>query len=239
MEASSVASRCFVVIPAYREEGRIGPTVAGVRRYCPNVIVVDDGSDDRTAEEAAGAGAEVLRHERNMGKGATVDDGISLARSKGCEVLVTMDGDGQHAPSDLLSFFEAYARDMTPVLVGNRMGDPRSMPLVRKLTNWFMSWLLSRRMGQWVPDTQCGYRLYKSSVLEGVPLRSGGFAADSEILLVLAEKGAKIGAVPIQVIYRDEKSKIRPIRDTVRFFSMLRRYDRELRNGKTGGSRCP
>ena len=232
MNVSPVAARCMVVIPAYREAGRVGPTVTGVRRFCPNVVVVDDGSGDKTAEEAASAGAEVIRHERNMGKGASLDDGIRHARSKGYEVVVTMDGDGQHAPSDLPAFMDAYAQGHAPVLVGNRMANPKSMPLIRKLTNWFMSWLLSRRMSQWVPDTQCGYRLYACAVLDGVSVRSGGFAADSEILLALAEKGVRMGAVPIEVIYRDEKSKIRPFRDTIRFFRMLRRYDVDARTRK-------
>ena len=107
------------------------------------------------------------------------------------------------------------------------MNDPETMPLVRRLTNRFMSWLLSRRIGQNVPDTQSGYRLYRCDVIPSGPCNSDRFAAESEILLYFGEKKIRIGAVPIKVIYRDEKSKINPLRDTVRFFEMLRSYDRK------------
>jgi hypothetical protein len=100
------------------------------------------------------------------------------------------------------------------------------MPINRLLTNRFMSWLLSRKMGQRVPDTQCGYRLMRLNALPETPTASQRFAAESEVLLDLSSRGVKIGSVPIQVIYRDEKSKIRPFRDTIRFFRMLREYDR-------------
>jgi len=224
MDQATDGIRCCAVIPAFNEGGRIGATVKGVLGYCPWVLVVDDGSADATAAEAEAAGAQVLRHVKNQGKGASLDDGIRQAVNQGTEVILTMDGDGQHAPEDIPAFLDAYRRTGVGVLVGNRMADPRTMPLVRRLTNRFMSWLLSRQMGQRVPDTQCGYRLYRADVIGGVSLKSGGFAAESEVLLVLAERGVRMGAVPIRVIYGDEKSKIRPIRDTLRFFKMLRAH---------------
>jgi hypothetical protein len=92
------------------------------------------------------------------------------------------------------------------------------------MTNRFMSWLLSRKMKQYVPDTQSGYRLYRCDALEGVAVGSERFAAESEILLALAARGVRMESVPIRVIYRDEKSKINPFRDTLRFFEMLARY---------------
>lgn len=217
---------CCVIVPAYREEKRIGDVVRGILRHCPSVLVIDDGSDDRTAEEARLAGAEVIRHQENRGKGAALNTGFERARQMGCEFVITVDGDGQHDPSDLPAFIDAYRRTGTPVLVGNRMDRTETMPWNRLLTNRFMSWLLSRKMGQYVPDTQCGYRLLRTDVLPQMPTASQRFAAESEVLLQLSERGVTIGSVPIKVIYRDEKSKIRPMRDTVRFFSMLHRHDR-------------
>jgi len=215
-----------VVIPGYMEAGRIGAVVHGVKRHCRNIVVVDDGSTDDTSSEAKDAGAEVIRHTVNKGKGLSLDAGFRYARNHGFEFVITLDADGQHDPGDIPGFLEAYASGIMQVYVGNRMADPAGMPLVRRLTNLFMSWLLSRKMGQWVPDTQCGYRLYRCDILDGVSLESARFAAESEILLYLAARGVKIGAVPIKVIYRDEKSKIHPVRDTMRFISMMRRYQK-------------
>jgi glycosyltransferase involved in cell wall biosynthesis len=215
-----------VIIPGYNEHGRIGKVVEGVKRHAEHIVVVDDGSKDDTGIEAGKAGAVVLRHEMNKGKGIALNTGFKYARDNGFEFVITMDADGQHAPEDIPAFVEAYGRNRTPVIVGSRMDRAEAMPLVRKLTNRFMSWLLSRKMGQRVPDTQSGYRLFRCDVIPDVPEESGRFAAESEALLMLAADGVKIGSVPIQVIYRDEKSKINPVKDTIRFFSMLRRHDR-------------
>jgi hypothetical protein len=107
------------------------------------------------------------------------------------------------------------------------MADPKGMPLARKLTNIFMSWYLGRQMGQHVPDTQSGFRLYAAQTLPFLATQSTRYAAESETLLRLAVNKIKIGSVPIKVIYRDEKSKINPLRDTVRFFRMVRRFRKE------------
>ncbi|OQA26086.1 MAG: Undecaprenyl-phosphate mannosyltransferase [Verrucomicrobia bacterium ADurb.Bin345] len=219
--------RVCVIIPAYREAARIGDVVREVRKSGLDVLVVDDGSPDNTSEVAREAGAVVVRQEPNRGKGVALNAGFQHARDNGYEAVVTMDADGQHAPSEVPKFIEAYVRTGIPVLVGNRMGTPGSMPLVRRWTNRFMSWLLSRVMGQYVPDTQCGFRLYRCDVIPFVSAQSERFAAESEILLHVAARGIRIGAVRITTIYADEKSKISPARDTVRFLGMLLKYRRE------------
>lgn len=215
-----------VIIPAFHEEKHIGPVVRDVREYCADVIVVDDGSSDRTAEEAAQAGATVLTHVQNQGKGAALQTGFDHARNHGFELAFTMDADGQHAPSDIPAFLQAYARTGSVVLVGNRMGHPTAMPRLRRWVNRFMSALLSRLMQQHVPDTQCGFRLYHRCAFptKAYDRASKRFAAESEILLRLALAGNKIGAVTIQTIYGNEKSKIHPLADTFRFVRLLRRF---------------
>jgi glycosyltransferase involved in cell wall biosynthesis len=227
----------FVLIPAYQEGCRIGAVVREVLPFCPRIVVVDDGSADDTAEVARAAGATVLVHAHNRGKGAALQTGFDYAREQGAAFVLTMDGDGQHAPADIPGFLEAFARGEAPVLVGNRMEDPRAMPFVRRMTNRFMSWMLSRKMGQRVPDTQNGFRLYRTDVL---PNMSGGdarFAAESEILLILSRRSVRIGSVPVRIIYGDERSKIRPVRDTLRFFRMLRAFDRKAAEGTYQGKR--
>ncbi len=214
----------MILIPAFNEERRIGDVVQAVRRQYPRVVVVDDGSGDRTAERAGQAGATVLKHDVNRGKGAALETGFAYARDHGHAFVLTMDADGQHAPGDIPAFLERFRQGGVDVIVGNRMAAASGMPLVRRVTNRFMSAILSRRMGQHVPDTQNGFRLYRTAVIPEAAQASQGFAAESEILLALSLHRVRIQSVPVHVIYGDEKSKIRPLRDTVRFFRMLRRF---------------
>jgi glycosyltransferase involved in cell wall biosynthesis len=224
---NDLAARGCVLIPAYKEEERIGTVVRDVLKQCPNVVVVDDGSPDKTADAARSAGAtEVLVQNPNRGKGAALNLGFKHAQEKGYEFVITMDGDGQHAADDIPAFIDAYYSGV-PVIIGNRMSHASNMPLVRRVTNRFMSWLISRKMGQSVPDTQNGFRLYKTAVIPEMQTEYQRFAAESEILLELAANGVKMGAVPIKVIYRDEKSRINPIKDTWRFFQMLRDWEKQ------------
>jgi glycosyltransferase involved in cell wall biosynthesis len=228
--------KCCIVIPAFREEKRIGAVVRECLEYCPDVVVVDDGSDDRTGQAAEAAGAHVVAQVQNQGKGEAIRRGIQYAAEHGFDLVITLDADGQHAPSDIPAFLAAHARTGARAIVGNRMGDTAAMPWIRRATNLFMSRLLSNAMRCHVPDTQCGYRLYEKSTF---PLfermkDTRGYAAESEILLRLTMEGVKIAAVTIQTIYGDETSKIHPLRDTFRFFRMLRRFKKMRRRLERG-----
>jgi glycosyltransferase involved in cell wall biosynthesis len=227
-----------VVIPAFCEEKKINNVVREVLNYIKNVIVVDDGSKDRTAEEANNAGAIVVKHSANLGKGMALITGFKWALEKKYGFIITMDADGQHSPADLKNFLETYQQLKCDVIIGNRMNNPQGMPLVRKLTNHFMSWYLSRLMGQIVPDTQNGYRLYSAKVLPIIAeSQSSRFAAESEVLLKLAVRGIRIESVPVTVIYSDEKSKINPIKDTIRFMKMIYRFKKMIK--EEAGSSMP
>lgn len=228
--AARQKQRCCVIVPGYNEAAHIRDVVTRIRRHVPDVVVVDDGSKDATSAEAREAGAAVVRHEVNRGKGVALSTGFAHARERGFDYVITMDADGQHAADDIPKFVEAYVRTGIPVLVGNRMSETGGMPFVRRCTNQFMSWLLSREMKQYVPDTQCGYRLYRSDVIPFVSAKSERFAAESETLLHVAERGIRIAAVPIATIYEDGRaSRINPVKDTLRFFGMLRKYRRGRR----------
>jgi len=207
----------------------VGRTVAAVLAQGIPAIVVDDGSDDATAEAAAAAGAIVVRHPENRGKGAALLTGFREARVRGFEAAVTIDADGQHDPAEIPKFIEAYERTGIPVLIGNRLWNPAGMPWIRRMTNRFMSWLLSREMGRYVPDTQCGYRLFRCDLIPHVETRAERFAAESEVLLHVAARGIPIDSVRIRTIYGDERSKINPVADTLRFYGMLRAHRRTRR----------
>ena len=215
-----------VLIPAFREKGRIGSVLRRVMDHVPDVVVIDDGSGDGTAAEAEALGVVLLQHRENKGKGMALNTGFAYAREQGFDVAITLDGDGQHNPDDVPRFLEAYRRTGIPILIGNRMKDTVRMPMVRRWTNRFMSWLLSRELRQFIPDTQCGFRLYACDILPNKPVQSERYAAESEILLHLADRGIRMDSVPVTTIYRDERSKINPLTDTIRFFKMLWRHRR-------------
>lgn len=218
-----------VIIPAYMEAGRIGEVVRQACGYAPMVIVVDDGSTDETSAEAQEAGAIVLRHEGNRGKGDALNTGFAYARERRLEFVITMDGDGQHDPTEIPKFVEAYRRTGIPVLIGNRMVDTGGMPWTRRVTNRLMSRLLSRTMDRYVPDTQCGFRLYRCDIIPFVSARSAHFAAESETLIHVTRRGIRIDMVRVRTIYHKRGSRIRPLSDAFRFFRMLWQVQKEKR----------
>jgi len=212
---------CAVVIPCLNEAARIGPLVSEVRKLLPTVIVVDDGSDDETGVIAAQAGAQVLRHAEPRGKGAAMNSGWQRALSLGFSWVLTMDGDGQHAPSDVPAFLHRTAKGQATLIVGNRLAAPQGMPWLRRQVNRWMSRRLTRLAGCDLLDTQCGFRLMNLEAWSKLQIQTSHFEAESELLLAFAAAGQKIDFVPIQVIYQDEESKINPVRDTWRWFRWL------------------
>ncbi|NCD32036.1 MAG: glycosyltransferase family 2 protein [Spartobacteria bacterium] len=218
-----------IVIPAYQEEEHIGAVIRCAKKYCDLIIVVDDGSTDQTRDVAEENGALLLRHAENFGKGAALSHGFKEAISLKCTAVITVDADGQHDPDEIPKFIEAYERTHIPVLIGNRMNDCKGMPLTRRCTNTIMSYYLSREMGQFVPDTQCGFRLYQCDILQFIAANAPRFAAESEILLHIAARHIRVDSVCVTTIYSGARSKIHPFRDTVRFFSMMREYKKRQR----------
>ncbi len=156
-----------VIIPAHNEAKAIGPLTASVRGLGYDVIVVDDGSSDGTGAVAASVGAVVLRTGQKSGKGNALRLGFGHALKKGYAAVVTMDGDGQHAPSDIHLFVACFQKTGAPIVNGNRMRDPAGMPFVRRVTNAFMSWVISSICRQQIKDTQCGFRLVSAEVVGG------------------------------------------------------------------------
>jgi len=214
-------SRLSVIIPAHNEAQTIGPLVEAVRALGYDCIVIDDGSEDKTFEVASQAQGVVLRTGGKSGKGNALKIGFDYAIKNGYEALIAMDGDGQHSPSDIAAFVNCYQNSHADIVTGNRMQNPQGMPLVRLITNRFMSWLISFFCHQNIPDTQCGYRLIKTKVLETIKLESSDFEIETEVLIKASKKKFKIASVGIQTIYRDEVSKIQPVRDTFRFIAYL------------------
>ena len=211
-----------ILIPAYNEEKNIGILVSKIKKQYSNVIVVDDGSNDRTSLYARQNGAVVLSHPICRGKGEALKTGFRYIVEKNIPAVVTMDGDGQHLVEDIPGFERAYRiHKRTSIWVGKRKMKSTKMSVIRRMTNISMSVVISVIAGQWIPDTQCGFRLIKKEVLSTVRLNTSHFETESELLIKASWKGFHISSVLISTIYDEEKSKIRPLQDTKRFFIML------------------
>jgi len=206
-----------VAIPAFRAEDTIGVVVGEVLALDLPVLVVDDGSPDRTAEVARRSGAEVVRLEVNSGKGTALRVALDAARERGWTWMVAMDADGQHAPSALASFRELAGSDHGVVVGARRLSVP-AMPWPRVCSNRLTTWLLSLQAGRPLWDSQCGYRMVRVEAALGADLpERGRFEWESEALVRIARKGWTVGRVDVPTIYGEETSHIRPWRDTMRF----------------------
>jgi len=215
-----------VLIPGYNESRTIGQVVSNTLKVVNDVIVVDDGSKDNTAQLAKDAGATVLKHEVNKGKGAALKTGFDYAVENGYDAAITMDSDGQHDPEDIPRFLNTLDSFKSGIIIGSRMNDITTMPAVRKCTNKLTSYVNSTIAHQRIDDSQSGFRLITTDVLRTIRLETDRFETESEILIKASKAGFKIISVPIKTIYGDEKSKIRPVKDT---YTFIRLFFRSLR----------
>ncbi len=208
-----------IVIPAYNEEKNIAELLNYFKNYPrEGIIVVDDGSRDKTSVIVERFGAILLKHKENLGKGMAHRTAFEYAIKNGFEGVITIDADGQHMPQEIENFIKE--KDSADILVGTRRMTLANMPLIRYFTNKVTSLTVSLIASQRVFDSQSGFRYISSEVLRKVPLRTGRFQTESEILIKAGRMGFKIGCVPISTVYREEKSYINPFIDTCRFIGL-------------------
>jgi len=209
-----------IVIPAYNEEKVIGDTIDKIAFDKRDIVVVDDGSSDGTSTIAKERGAVVLRHDTNLGKGRAHRTAFQYALKSGYDWIITMDADGQHNPDEIPLFIDALKRDKGDIIIGERRVSLASMPFVRFTVNLLTSFIVSILCGKRIKDSQSGFRAIKRDVLLNVPLSTNNFQTESEIIVKAVRMGYKAASVPISAIYRNEKSYINPIIDTLRFISL-------------------
>ena len=217
-------SRIIALIPAYQEAENIEDLVRRCKVYVADVVVIDDGSTDRTTELAQIAGAQVIRHEKNSGKGQAIRDGLEKMLSLGFEAAVLLDGDLQHLPEEIPLFIEKFKSSSASIILGDRTVNLRSMPTVRRITNQFMSSLISFLCGQRLPDSQCGFRLLSADAARLIlgECKTVNYDFETEMLVAASRAGQRIESVGITTVYRENAvSKIRPFRDTLRFIALL------------------
>lgn len=215
--------RTFAVIPAYNAGDPLSGVAEGAARRLgrERVVVVNDGSTDGATDRLRERGFHVEDHARNRGKGAALATGFRTALAGGADGVITLDADGQHDPAWIPGFLDA-AGD-ADIVVGSRMRDPGSMPWLRVAVNRFTSAVVSGLAGTRLTDSQSGFRWISARVLRRVPLESERFDAESEILIKAARLGFRIVEIPMPAVYGEERSKVHPFRDTLRFFRLVGR----------------
>lgn len=212
-----------VIIPAYNEESAIGALLEGVHRVLRKlgirgeVIVVDDGSTDATAEIARSKGVFVVPHGANKGYGASLKTGMERSRY---EILLIIDGDGTYFPEDIVTLLEGY--DGEDMIVGARDGQEASLPRLRRLAKRSLQALAGHFTGVRIPDLNSGMRLLKKDVvLEYLDLLPSGFSFTSTITLALLKNGRRVRFVPIRYLPRRDGSKFLPHRETLRILRQI------------------
>jgi glycosyltransferase involved in cell wall biosynthesis len=226
-QEASTAAQVVALIPAYQAAHLLTPVVAEAAKHLP-VVVVDDGSTDDTSGAAAAAGATVVRQEPNQGKGAALRRGLQWALERGHDAVLTLDADGQHDPTEIPKFLDAYAQRGADLIIGAR--DFGAMPPVRRLANTLGRAAFSWGMRVPIRDNQSGYRLISRRLAAAV-LESdeAGFEFEVEMIMTCLARGYALDWVPIRTIYGDEGSHIRPLHHVVHFLRMVREARRRTR----------
>jgi len=233
----------LAVVPAHDEEPRVAAVVQALVGQGLPVLVVDDGSSDRTGEAARAAGARVLSLRPNRGKGAALKAGFCVALDPGqaevdvdpplpvgvhWDAILTLDADGQHDPTEVPALIEAWRTTGADLVVGAR--DYDRMPPVRWFTNTLSRWLFSRALGERIPDNQSGYRLRSRRVAEAsLSSPEQGFAFEVEEIALCVGRGYKLAWVPVKTIYGTEVSDIKPWTHFVSFIRVTRRARARMR----------
>lgn len=227
-------ARIAALVPSLDVEHTIAGVVQGVREHVEHVLVVDDGSRDGTAREAESAGAEILRHEENRGKGAALRGGMERLKQNGFTHAFSVDGDGQHLPGEMPALLEVCRRDPAAIVVGaRRREEHQEVAGIRRFGNDFANWWVALAAGREFPDTQSGFRIYPIEPTLGLGTRTDHYEFESEVLILAARRGIGVRSCEVRVHYPppDELvshydpwvDTIRIIRTVVPFAARLRR----------------
>ena len=215
-----------VVIPAYNEAATVRAIAARALKICAQVIVVDDGSVDDTARTLDGLSVQLLRNDTNQGKAASLWRGIEAALALGVERVVTLDADGQHAPEDVPVLIAAAVKNPDRIVIGARLADRAAIPKGRYIANRIAAFWVSWACGQFLEDSQSGFRVYPAGLFRKLTVphgRARSFVFESEILIEAARLGYRCSMAPIAATYPPgmRASHFRPVLDIVRITRMI------------------
>jgi glycosyltransferase involved in cell wall biosynthesis len=213
------------LVAAFDEEATVRQVVRGTVPHVSRVVVVDDGSTDRTAQIARDAGATVLLHERNLGKGCAIRTGLSYILEQPHTHVLFLDGDLQHDPTEIPKLVERSAKGSADFVLGEREFSREAMPPARFYSNVIGSRILSSLIGVEIADSQSGFRLIRTDLLRKVLLTATGYEIETEMLIKLTRVGARVERVGVHRLHYDgARSKMRPVRDTFRTCMLALRY---------------
>jgi len=213
-----VISDIAVIIPALNAAKSIGPIVAGARQFVDLVVVIDDGSSDGTGDRAREAGAHVIRHEVNRGKGCALRTGFNWAIEQGLDGVITLDADGQHLPRQIPDFIEQRRATGADLIIGGRAHLFDGMLPRRRMANRFSAWAVAKASRTNIKDSQSGFRFYSARLLREIPLRTEGFDMETEVIIRAGVRGLKVIQIPIDLGFVDglSTSHYKPLMDTLR-----------------------
>jgi glycosyltransferase involved in cell wall biosynthesis len=196
--------KVVAIVPAYNEERFIGSVVIQAKMHVDTVIVVDDGSEDATAEIAERAGAVVVRHDRNRGKGHALNTGFQQARELGPQAIILIDGDGQHRAEEIPGLLAPVLQGKADVVVGSRyMGKPCGVPRHRILGHWAFTSLTNLLSGVSLSDSQNGFRAFSARAVDEIVFSAGGFAVESEMQFLASDHELRVAEAPVTALYPD------------------------------------
>ncbi len=210
MMPESLKPKVIAGMPAYNEEKYIGTLVLHARRYVDQVLVVDDGSSDNTADIAGLAGAEVLRHPKNLGYGAAIRSLLAEARKRDADVLVILDADSQHDPGEIPKLVGSV-REGYDFVIGSRQGQAARIPFYRRVGQKVIQNSLSVLSGKGIKDSECGFRAFSKRALHTLELKENGMAVSAETIAEATRCNLKVAQVPVSVTYHKESSTLNPL----------------------------
>ena len=204
MRQENEINKFAIVIPAYNEQATILEVVNQALTECENIIVVDDASTDNTISELQGLPITLIKHEVNLGKAAGLWNGFMAALKMDVDAIITLDGDGQHAPSDVQLLLKKAAEFPRDIIIGARLADKSAIPAKRYYANKFANFWLAWAAGYPIKDSQSGFRIYPKALFDNLKISTKhGFVFESEILIKAAQKGTYSHPVKIPAVYKE------------------------------------
>jgi glycosyltransferase involved in cell wall biosynthesis len=213
LSAAKQKHKIIVAIPAYNEEQFIGDIITRAKKYADKIIVVDDGSTDATSKVARAAGAEVIRHRKNQGAGAATKTAFKVAKRGRVDILVTIDGDGQHNPDEIPQLLAPILKGKADLVIGSRFLRPtlQQIPRYRKFGIDVITFLYNLGSKSRVTDSQCCFRAQNRRLIEAVNITEPGFSFSVQVLIQARRRGFIIKEVPVSCIYHSQGSSLNPV----------------------------
>jgi glycosyltransferase involved in cell wall biosynthesis len=221
MKSKTSKPKIIAGMPAFNEEKYIGSLVLQTRQYVDEVIVVDDGSVDNTAEIAKLAGARVIRHERNRGYGAAIQSIFTQAKKINPDILVILDSDAQHRPQEIPALIKPILDDGYDCVIGSRHGQEKKIPFYRRIGQKIILRSVKTIAERTLTDSECGFRAFSRKAIKTLELRETGMAVSAETVAEASRKNLKVTQVPVNVTYSKDSSTLNPVRHGLSVFTRI------------------